>query len=100
MELTKAQSERVRQYLALRDEKGVLGSDTKKLESELERLKALILADMGGSRAAVYADGCGSYTVTVDPSRRVGILKDNLLRLKECHPDIYEQYVTVSESQK
>lgn len=58
--LTEAQSKRVRQYLALRDEKGTLGANTKKLDAEMERLKAQIVADMGGSRAAVYEDGNGS----------------------------------------
>ena len=41
----------------------------------------------------------GTAAVTVKPSRRVSILKDDLLRLKDAHPDIYGQYVTVSESQ-
>lgn len=32
------------------------------------------------------------------PSQRVSILKDDLLRLKDAHPDIFDQYATVSES--
>ena len=32
------------------------------------------------------------------PSRRLSILKDDLLRLKDAHPDIFDQYVSMSES--
>ena len=37
-----------------------------------------------------------NYSVTYNPVRTPGIDKDNLNRLKLEHPDIYEQYVTVS----
>ena len=37
-----------------------------------------------------------NYTVTYNPVRTPSIDKDNLNRLKLEHPDIYEQYVTVS----
>lgn len=40
------------------------------------------------------------YTVTYTPVRKSIIDKDNLLRLKLEHPDIYEQFVTVSESRR
>lgn len=38
-----------------------------------------------------------NYTVTYTPVRKSVIDKDNLLRLKLEHPDIYEQFVTVSD---
>lgn len=64
----------------------------------MERLKAHIVADMGGSYYAV-CDG-GSCTVSFRPSRREGITRDGLLRLKEVHPDIYAEYASVSESRR
>ena len=66
----------------------------------MERLKALIVADMGSGSSAVYEDNEGSYTVTFHPSYKEGIVKDNLLRLKDAHPDIYAEYVTASESRR
>ena len=66
----------------------------------MKRLKALIIADMGNSRAAAYENESGSYTVTLNSSRREGIFKDDLLRLKEVHPEIYEEYASVSQSEK
>ncbi len=95
---TEAQSENVRRYVELRDQKGALNADVKKLDKEMERLKAQIVADMAGSWSAAYEDGSGSYTVTMKPSQRLSILKDDLLRLKDAHPDIFEQYVSLSES--
>lgn len=96
--LTEAQSENVRRYVELRDQKGTLNAGVKKLENEMERLKASIVADMAGSWSASYEDKAGSYTVTMKPSRRLSILKDDLLRLKDAHPDIFDQYVSQSES--
>ena len=55
---------------------------------------------MGSSCTAVYEDASGSYTVTFNPSYKESILKDSLLRLKESHPEIYTEYVSVSESRR
>lgn len=95
---TPAQSARVLRYQELKEEKGRLNAGVKKLDDEMERLKAHIVADMGGSYYAV-CDG-GSCTVSFRPSRREGITRDGLLRLKEVHPDIYAEYASVSESRR
>ena len=47
-----------------------------------------------------FEDGGGSYTVTFNPSYKESILKDSLLRLKERHPEIYTEYVSISESRR
>ena len=98
--LTEAQFEKVRRYVELKKEKGALNASVKALDAEMERLKALIVADMGESWSAAYEDEGGSYTVTFKPSYSEGILKDNLLRLKDAHPDIYAEYATTSESRR
>ena len=95
--LTQTQAENVRRYLELRTHRSTLNSGVRRLEKEMERLKARIIAGMRGSCSAGYEDGGGSYTVTYNPSYRESILKDGLLRLKEAHPDIFDQYATVSE---
>ena len=97
MELTCAQSSRIKRYLELQEEKNQRETDVKKFDAELQRLKALILADMGNSCSAISEDG---YTVTWRPVRKIGISKDNLERMKEVHPDIYAEYATVSESRR
>lgn len=95
--LSDDQSERVRRYVELREQKSALNASMKELDAEMERLKALIVTDMGGGWAAAFEDETGSYSVTWKPSYREGILKDGLSRLKDAHPDIYKQYATVSE---
>ena len=98
--LTQTQSAKVLRYLEVRGEKLALDAQVRRLEAEMKRLKALIIADMGNSRAAAYENDSGSYTVTLSSSRREGIFKDDLLRLKEVHPEIYEEYASVSQSEK
>ncbi len=96
--LTEAQSENVRRYVELQEQRGTLNASARVLDKEMERLKARIVADMGGSWSASCDSEGGSYAVTMKPSRRVSMLKDDLLRLKDDHPDIFDQYATVSES--
>ena len=95
---TGAQCENVRRYVELREQRGGLNTSARTLDKEMERLKARIMADMGGSWSASCNIEGGSYAVTMNPSRRVSILKDDLLRLKDAHPDIFDQYATVTES--
>ena len=70
------------------------------LERREKRLKAALVAEMGKSCKAVCQQDGVNYIVTYNPVRTPGIDKDNLMRLKLDHPDIYEQYVTVSESRR
>lgn len=97
VEFSKTQSKRIERYLELQAEKSLRENKVRVLEAEMQRLKALIVADMGGSCSAVCADGS---TVTWKPVRKVGISKENLERMKEVHPDIYAEYATVSESRR
>lgn len=87
-------------YLRLADEKKSSETISKKREEELSRLRGILIAGMGPScTAGCERDGV-RYTVTYKPTRRSGIDKDGLARLKLQHPDIYEQYVTVTESRR
>ncbi len=94
---TRPQSARVARYLELKEEKKQQDANAKAVDSELKRLKALIVADMGGSSTAVTEDGC---TVTWKAVRKPDISKEGLERMKQVHPEIYEEYVTISESRR
>ena len=98
--LTLPQSARMFRFLELQSEKSALDAEVTRLKDEMDRVKALIVADMGRSGSAVYKDASGSYTVPFNPCYKEGIFKDNLLRLKETHPEIYREYVSVSESRR
>ncbi len=97
VQLNQAQSARVTRFLELQEEKGRYDADVDAVEAEMKRLKALIVADMGTSCSAISKDGC---TVTWNPVRKTGVSKKGLERLKAVHPDIYSEYVTISESRR
>ena len=51
--------------------------------------------------ASISANSGGiSYSISYKPTRKSDIGKEGLIRLKAQHPDIYEDYVTVSESRR
>mgnify|MGYP000525543085 CR=1 FL=1 len=83
--------------LSLQEQKKTLSADVNKLEKDIKRLKGMLIERMGTSCTAVYNGLAESYTITYNPVRSAGISKDALERLKDEHPDIYDQYVTVSE---
>lgn len=66
----------------------------------MRRMKAMIAVDMGTSCKAIYEDAGGSYTITMNPSRRPIVPRDQIDRMKVFHPDMYAEYVTFSESHR
>lgn len=87
-------------YLALSEEKKQSDTISRAREAELKHLKGLLIAQMGAGCTAVCQNGGVNYTVTYNPVRKAGIDKDGLARLKLQYPDVYDQFVTVSESRR
>lgn len=87
-------------YLELQQQKALAEASIKALDKEVQRRKGLIIAKMGTCyTAACSLDGV-PYQVTYNPVRKSMVSKENLVRLQAQHPDIYEAYVTVSESRR
>ena len=84
-------------YMQLQEQKKQSDKYSKKLEADIQRLKAILAAEMGTSCKAVCDMGGSRYTLTYNPVRKMMVDKDNLMRLKLQYPEIYEQFVTVSE---
>lgn len=84
-------------YMELQKEKEASETQLKKLQKEMERLKAMLVAEMGQRCTAVCETGGANYTITYNPVRKPVIEKDNLLRLKLQYPKLYEEFVTISE---
>ena len=95
-----SQYQLIRRYEELQEKKKRFDSDAKKIDAELGRVKAQIIAAMGTSCSAIYETGEGGYKVTYNPVRKPGISKENLIRLKAVHPDIYDEYVTTQVSRR
>ena len=87
-------------YTELQAEKSELNREVKRVENEMKRLQGRIVAEMGRSCTATANSGGVSYSISYKPTRKPDIGKENLIRLKAQHPDIYEDYVTVSESRR
>lgn len=90
----------VMRYLELQEEKKKAKSEEKRIESEIKRLQGCILDVMGNSSNAACTIGENNYKIEYNPIFKPTIDKDNLFRLKEQYPEIYEQFVTVSESRR
>lgn len=87
-------------YYDLRKKKAALSAEVKKLENEMSRAKAYIIEQMGSSCRANYTGADADYAVSYLPSYTTGIPKDKLERLKEVHPDIYNEYVVRSVTRR
>lgn len=100
IELSVPLASSVVRYTELQAEKSVLNQEVKRVDNEMKRLQGRIVAEMGRSCVATATGSDGSYTITYKPVLKSGIDKAGLTRLQAQHPDIYEEYVTVSESRR
>ena len=91
---------KIARYIELQKQKSEVNKSLEQIKSEMTRLKGLLVEAMGTSCQATYEDTDRQYTVTFNPVRTPGISKEGLERMKEVHPDIYEEYVTISESRR
>lgn len=87
-------------YLSLQEQRQQVETQVKTLDTEMQRLKGQMVAKLNGSCMAMGEYGGTQYTISYNPVSRTGITKDNLQKLKLLHPDIYYEYVTVSESRR
>ena len=87
-------------YTELQAEKSELNREVKRVENEMKRLQGRIVAEMGRSCTATANSGGVFYSISYKPTRKPDIGKEGLIRLKAQDPDIYEDYVTVSESRR
>lgn len=90
----------VQRYLELQAEKSSKNAELKRIDAEMKRLQGRVVAEMGRSCTATCSLGGNPYSITYNPVRKTGINKDQLVRLQAQHPEIYEEYVSVSESRR
>ena len=87
-------------YLQVQEQKKDAEKAVKKLEDTLQRYKGMLISEMGTSCIAHCSHNGSEFIVTYNPVRKPGISKDNLEKLKLLHPEIYNEYVTVTEFRK
>ena len=88
------------QYLALQAEKAEFTRMAKEAENRMNQVKARIIDSMGKSCSAACIVGDMTYEISYKPSLRPTIDKDGLLRLKTQYPEIYEEFVTMTETRR
>jgi len=90
----------IMRYLELQDLKRELGNRTQAVEHQMNRIKGLIVDEMGQSCLASCEVSGTPYLISYNPVMRTGIDKDSLQRLKERYPDVYDEFVTITESRR
>ena len=90
----------IERFLELQQQKSECTAQIKQIESEMKRLQGRIIAEMGKGCTATCQRGGNSYAISYKPYHKPGIGKEALARLEAQHPDIYREYVSVSEIRK
>lgn len=85
-------------YLTLSEEKSQLEKRKKEIEAEQRALIVPFVEQLGQGCKAVLEDGTNRYRITYNPTRRTSVGKDQMEKLKNQHPDIYEEYTKTTES--
>ena len=87
-------------YMQLQEEKKHSDTQSKRIESEMQKLKGILIAEMNTTCTATCEQDGREFTVTYNPVRKTTIDKDGLLQLEILYPDIYKQFVKTSESRR
>lgn len=90
----------MKEYLRLSEKKKKAAKKLSDLENQLQQLSGVVADKMGASCEAVCDTASERYVATYALSKRVGILKNNLERLKLEHPDIYDEYASTTQFRK
>ena len=87
-------------YLELQAQKSLLNEEVKRIDNEMKLLQGRIVDEMGTSCTALCNHDGMDYTITYNPVYKKGINKDDLFRLQMQYPEIYEQFVSQTESRR
>lgn len=90
----------IKKYLELKEQKSSVDSQSKKLEEDMKQAYLDIVEELGTSCTGMLKAGTEEYTITYNTAYRTGIDKKGLEKLKIQHPDIYDDFVNVSESRR
>ena len=98
--LSAGHSANIAEFLELQREKSVVDEQSRQLKTRMDKIKGLIADELGtGCFASCTVDG-EDYAISYKPSMMARVDKDALLRLRQNLPDVYNEYVTVTESRR
>ena len=87
-------------YLDLKAEKSKLESDKKRIEDEMKHISVLIMDEMGAFCESELSLPGRKILVSLKPQKSERILAKELEKMAIHHKDVYDEYVTKSESRK
>ena len=90
----------IQKYLDLREIKLNHDREAKKLDEELKTVMVPVYDKMGASCLATCRKDGVEYSITFNPIYRKGISASDLERLETLHKNIYDDFVTKSESRR
>ncbi len=92
------ESKNLEKYLELSEEKSQLEKRKKEIEAQQKALYVPFVEQMGAGCKAVLSNGANRYRITYNPTIRRSVAKDSMEKLKIQHPDIYDEYISTTES--
>jgi predicted phage-related endonuclease len=90
----------IQKYLELREIKLTHEREAKKLDEELKTVMVPVYDKMGVSCLATCRKDGVEYSITYNPTYRKSISTADLERLETLHKNIYDDFVTKSESRR
>ena len=96
--IAKNYAKELEKIIALKDKKSKIDKESETLDNQIKQAYAPIVDILGNSCSGTCLSGKSKYEITYNPVVRTGITGDNLARLKEQNPAIYNDFVGTSES--
>ena len=93
-------AEVIQKYLELHEIKLTHEREAKKLDKELKTVMVPVYDKMGVSCLATCQKDGVEYSITYNPTYRTGISTTDLCKLETFHKDIYDDFVTKTESRR
>ena len=87
-------------YLELKKEKSKIDEDKRRIDDEMKRISVLIMDEMGAFCESELSVPGRKFLVSFKPQKSERILARELEKLAIHHKDVYDEYVTKSESRK
>ena len=85
-------------YLELKEEKSKLDADVRRLDDEIKRISIPIIEEMGAFTESELTASGRKFLVTYKPRKSVRILTKALEKMAIHHRDVYDEYVSQTES--
>ena len=96
--LPSAFSSELERFLRLKEEKSKLEADKRRIEDEIKRISIPIIEEMGAFCESELPSAGKKFRVSYKPKKSVRILSKDLEKLAIHHKDIYDEYVSKTES--